>query len=316
MAFPLPPKLMGAPSSRSWVRFPGPDGGPAYLDSPDWPSHGVTSRRPRARARPAEQPVVEKFRAGRCEGAVHTLFAQLSCGPLPEGCRGCRAVWEFHDRDSGDGGCWRGCDALRARGTERCVGRGSGKCDTLSHPRDLTRGSDPAVTDLQGSGDQTVGAGSLFNASECVAAERRQFVGKQTPGWGRNHLAPSPLHTHAARTPSRGAQGLASRDRRDCASPLPHPPNPGFRFRQWPRLVATPQLLLAPEAARGIRSLGFCPCDAPPFPWRLLRMKLCTNWDKIREWKLVQFDGSSEGVGNAAGLAQWPHFQSVCRTCL
>lgn len=45
MAFPLPPKSMGPPSSRSWVRFPGPDGGTAHLDTADWLPHAVTSPR-------------------------------------------------------------------------------------------------------------------------------------------------------------------------------------------------------------------------------------------------------------------------------
>lgn len=180
-----------------------------------------------------------------------------------------------------------GAGALRRRGRrEPAAG-----CPTL--------GIGP--TDLQGSREQTASAGSLFNASECVAAERPQFVGKQTPGWGRNRLAPSRPGRHAARTPPLGALGLALRDRRYCAPPLPRPPSPGFRFRLWPHLVATPQLLLAPEAAGGIRSLGFCPCDVPPVPWRPVRPKPCTNWDKKSgSGRLVQFAGSSEGVGNAA----------------
>lgn len=115
--------------------------------------------------------------------------------------------------------------------------------------RELAAGS-PTLgigpTDLQGSGEQTASAGSLFNASECVAAERRQLVGKQTPGRGRNRLAPS----RPARTPPLGARGLALGDRGYCAPPLPHPPRPGFRFRQWPHLVATPQLLLAAEGPK------------------------------------------------------------------
>nr|XP_036854889.1 uncharacterized protein LOC118968486 isoform X2 [Manis javanica] len=94
MAFPLPPKSMGPPSSCSGVQFPGTDGRSAHLDAADWLPHAVTSLR-------------------------------LEIGP-PH--RAARAV--------------------------------------------LT----PPPRNLQRSRDQTARAGSLFNTSECVAAQRLQFV--------------------------------------------------------------------------------------------------------------------------------------------
>lgn len=174
------------------------------------------------------------------------LLAQLPRGPLPEGCWGCRvigAVWELLSLDGRNAGCRRDCVARGPREVAQWVSAASagtqGTCGMLSHPRNLTRGSYPAVTNLQGSRDQTASAGSLFNASECSLLSARQFVGKQTPGRGRNRLAPSLPRTRAERTPPRGALGQAGRDRGDGALPLPRP-NPGFRFRRWPRLVATP----------------------------------------------------------------------------
>lgn len=96
MAFPLPPKSMGPPSSSSWVRFPGPDGGTAHLDAADWPPHSVTSRR----LEPGPAPGAARGREiqnREITGAVRTLQAQLPRGLLGEVCRGVTAigaVWE------------------------------------------------------------------------------------------------------------------------------------------------------------------------------------------------------------------------------
>lgn len=126
---------------------------------------------------------------------------------------------------------------------------------------DLHCGSDPAAMDLRGSRDQTASAGSLFNASECVAAERRQFVGKQTPGQGRIRLAPSLPLTRAARTPPRGALGQACRDRRDSASPL-------SPTQSWLPLPAGAPIgcdTAASAGPRAIHHLGFCPSGVRTF---------------------------------------------------
>lgn len=118
------------------------------------------------------------------------------------------------------------------------------------------------------SGKQIACAGRLFSASECVAAERWQFVGKQTLGPGGCRLAPSLPRTRVARTPPPGAQSLARRDRRDCASP---PPAQASASARGPGLVATPQLLLALEAAGGNLLSGIRLYRAPPF------LALCSN---------------------------------------
>lgn len=121
---------------------------------------------------------------------------------------------------------------------------------------------------LRGSGKQIASAGRLFSASECVAAERWQFVSKQTLGPGGCRLAPSLPRTRVARTPPPGAQSLARRDRRDCASP---PPVQASASARGPGLVATPQLLQALEAAGGNLMSGIRLYRAPPF------LALCSN---------------------------------------
>lgn len=105
-------------------------------------------------------------------------------------------------------------------------------------------------------------AACLFSASECVAAERWQFVGKQTLGPGGCRLAPSLPRTRVARTPPPSAQSLARRDRRDCASP---PQMQASASGRGPGLVATPQLLQALETAGGNLLSGIRLYRAPPF---------------------------------------------------
>lgn len=124
-----------------------------------------------------------------------------------------------------------------------------------------------AAMALRGSGKQIPNPGRLFSASECGAAERRQFVGKQTLGPGGCRLAPSLPRTRVARTPPPSAQSLARCDRRDCASP---PPMQASASGRGPSLVATPQFLQALEAAGGNLLSGIR--LSPAFPGTLCKL--------------------------------------------
>nr|XP_036854888.1 uncharacterized protein LOC118968486 isoform X1 [Manis javanica] len=232
MAFPLPPKSMGPPSSCSGVQFPGTDGRSAHLDAADWLPHAVTSLR-------------------------------LEIGP-PH--RAARAV--------------------------------------------LT----PPPRNLQRSRDQTARAGSLFNTSECVAAQRLQFVGKQTLGQGGTSPRPAcPARARRARprgAPSAWHAATAATAPRRTPSPLP-----ASASGRGPGVVATSQLLQAPEAPGGILRLDFCPCGASPFL-------------APREAEALHAPRQNPGVGGESSLMAPRRtkeiqqgrlggriFHPVCRTC-
>nr|CAI9700973.1 unnamed protein product [Rangifer tarandus platyrhynchus] len=157
---------------------------------------------------------------------------------------------------------------------------------------DLRGGYDPAAT------DQARQSRSLFSASECVAAERRQYVGKQTPGRRRCRPAPSRPSTRAARTPPRGALGQARRDRRDCVSPPPHPRHPA------------PSSLPLPAGARvRLRHRSSC---RPPRPkegsavWASASAAPRLSWRRVLSFSergsLGELQHGSEGLGADIGV--------------
>lgn len=250
MAFPLPPKSMGPPSSCSWVRFPGPDGGTAHLDAADWPPHAVTSRR----LEPEPAPGAARGREiqnREITGAVRTLRAQLPRRLLGEVCRGVTAigaVWEPRFQ-------WQKREGAGGAGTAQ--GEGSRVVAEARRPRGLpapaaalssSRGSAPPLIPLppparDSRPDRQRGQLiQLVGMRRCRAA---QFVGKQTPGRGRYRPAASLPRTRAVHTPPRGALGLTRRDRRDCASPHPTPV-PASASGRGPRALAAPRLPPAP----------------------------------------------------------------------
>lgn len=166
-------------------------------------------------------------------------------------------------------GSWRGWDCPGR--TEQGRGGGPAAAGTpgtgsraLQLPG-ICNAADPAAAHPQGTRDQTASAGSLFSSSECVAAERRQFVGKQTPGRGRYRPAASLPRTRAAHTPPRGALGLTRGDRRDCASPHPHS-RPGFRFRQGPPCACNTETPAGPPRPLEGPAVPALPARHPAFP--------------------------------------------------
>lgn len=317
MAFPLPPKSMGPPLVWLLGSVPGTRRGHRPLGRRGLAAARGDLTEAGAGARPPGAARRRELQNRESRGAVRTLQAQPPRGLLREGCWGVVAIGQSGNR----GLSGRNARELAGPGRPRAKGAGPrrrrGGCGGSGHRLsrspalgDPHRRSDPAATDPQGIRDQTASAGSLFSSSECAAAERRQFVGKQTPGRGRCRPAASLSRTRAPHTPPRGALGLTRRDRRDRASPHPHP-RPGFRFRQGPRCAGDTEAPAGPRGPRSDPPSWLCPCGSPPFraPWEAEVLHEPGQNPPSR--RRVLFDDYREGAGNTAGLSWWPRFP-VC----
>lgn len=220
---------------------------------------------------------------------MRTLGAQLRRGLLRQGRWGVRAmgaVWEpgsQRQKREGAGGAGtaqggqqgRG-EARRLQGRRGAVWGPRAPAGALPSCRGAARGFSSRRRRLAGESSPAARAGSLFSRSECVAAERLPFVGKQTPGRGRCRPA---SHARGAHAPAGrpGPDSPRPPPPRRAPAPPPHPPLP---------LPAGAPLRLpqAPEAAGGTRRPAL-PRATPPglSRRRRARQESCRNRDTIRE---------------------------------